>query len=597
MATEEKKGFKAGGSFLVEQHPYSEVFTPEDLTEEDYQIADSVSEFIDGEVMPAVPAMEHGDHQLTVQILKKAGELGFLAAEIPEKYDGLELSKATTALVAERLAKTGGFIVTYGSHIGIGTMPITYFGTEAQKAKYLPVLASGEMIAAYALTERSSGSDALNARTKAVLSEDGKHYILNGEKMWITNAGFADLFIVFAKIDGKKFTAFIVETAYEGVSVGVEEKKMGIKSSSTRAVILEDAKVPVENLLGEIGKGHKIAFNILNIGRFKLGAGVIGGAKYGIELATKYANERKAFGKSIGDFGLIKGKIGEMAVQTFAGESMIYRIAGLIDTILEEVSWEEEKAGETILKGVEEYAIECAMSKVFCSEVLDYVADEAMQIHGGFGYSQEYEVERMYRDSRINRIFEGTSEINRMLIVDMLLKRSMKGTIPLMEKVQSLMQELMGMPSFSFDEDSDIFANEAKVVENAKKLCMFVSGVGFQKFLDKLGEQQELLGMAADMLTLTFVMESMLLRTRKKIAKDGEKAAELMIMATKVFIHDSIEKIATFTRTGLGVIEQGDTLLTLMAAARRLSKHDPVNVVAYRRTIADAALKKENYPF
>jgi len=597
MTIEEKSNIRAGGSFLVEQHPYNEVFTPEDLTEEDFQMAESVGEYIEGEVMPAIPAMEDGDHQKTVEILKKAGELGFLAAEIPEKYDGLELSKATTALIAERLAKTGGFTVTYGSHIGIGTMPITYFGTEEQKAKYLPKLGTGELIAAYALTERSSGSDALNARTKAVLNAEGTHYILNGEKMWITNAGFADVFIVFAKIDGEHFTAFIVEKEFEGVSVGREEKKMGIKSSSTRAVILEDAKVPKENLLGEIGKGHKIAFNILNIGRFKLGAAVIGGAKYGIELASEYAKERKAFGQSIGEFGIIKGKLGEMVVQTFAGETMAYRIAGLIDTILEEVSWDEEDAGATILKGVEEYAIECAMSKVFGSEVLDYVADEALQIHGGFGYSKEYPVEQMYRDSRINRIFEGTNEINRMLIVDMLLKRAMKGAIPLMDKVQSLMGELMGMPSFNMDEDMDIFANERKVVENAKKLCMFLSGVGFQKYLDKLADQQELLAMSADMLTQTFVMESMLLRTQKKIENDGEEAANLMILATKVFIHDAIEKLATMARTGLGVIEEGDTLLTMMAAARRLSKHDPINVVQYRRTLADAALAKGGYPF
>ncbi|PIE01838.1 MAG: acyl-CoA dehydrogenase [Acidobacteria bacterium] len=597
MAVEENAKKHAGGSFLVEKHPYMEIHTPEDLTEEDHLMAESVSEFVEGEILPRIAEMEDGDHDITVQLLKKAGELGFLAAEIPEKYDGLELSKSTTALISEKLAKTGGFVVSYGSHIGIGTMPITYFGTHAQKAKYLPPLSTGEILAAYALTERSSGSDALNAKTKAVLSEDGKNYILNGEKMWITNAGFADLFIVFAKIDGEKFTGFIVERNFPGVSVGKEEKKMGIKSSSTRAVILEGAVVPVENVLGEIGKGHKIAFNILNIGRFKLGSGAIGGAKLGVELAAKYAVDRKAFGKSISEFGIIKGKLGDMVIQTFAGESMNYRIAGLIDNILKEVSWDEDNAGETILKGVEEYAIECAMSKVFCSEALDFVADEALQVHGGFGYSKEYDVERMYRDSRINRIFEGTNEINRMLIVDMLLKRAMKGKLPLMEKVQGLMTELMGMPSFNFDEDMDLFANEKKVVENAKKLCMFVAGVGFQKFLDKLASQQELLAMAADMLTLTFVMESALFRTMKKIEKDGEEAARLMTLATKVFVHDSIEKISTLARTGLGVVEEGDALLTMMAAARRLSKHDPVNVVAYRRELAEAALKAEGYPF
>jgi alkylation response protein AidB-like acyl-CoA dehydrogenase len=596
MSTQEKT-FRAGGSFLVEDHDLIDVVTPEDLTEEDLAMADSVTEFIDGEVMPKLPEMEKGDHDVTVACLKKAGELGFLAAEIPEKYDGLELSKVTTALIAERLAKTGGFIVTYGSHIGIGTMPITYFGNEEQKQRYLPRLATGEIIAAYALTERSSGSDALNAKTKAVLSEDGKHYILNGEKMWITNAGFADLFIVFAKIDGEHFTAFIVEKDFPGVSVGAEEKKMGIKSSSTRAVVLEDAMIPVENLLGERGKGHKIAFGILNIGRFKLGAGVIGGAKEGIKLAAEYAKERKAFGKTISEFGIIKGKLGEMAIQTFAGESMVYRTAGLIDAILEDVSWDNDNAGEVTLKGVEEYAIECAMAKVFGSEVLDFVADEALQIHGGFGYSAEYEVERMYRDSRINRIFEGTNEINRMLIVDMLIKRAMTGKIPLMQKVQSLMGELMGMPSFDMDEEMELFANERKMVTNAKKLCMFVAGAGFQKFLDKLAQQQELLAMAADMLILAFVMESMMLRTLKVVSVKGEAQADLMIKATKVFLHDAMEQLATLAKTGLGVIEEGDTLLTMMAAVRRLTKHDAVNVVAFRRDIADAVLAKGDYIF
>lgn len=595
MTEQERKEFLAGGSFLTSEHRAKDVFTPEEFTDEHRMMADSVDQFAEGVVLPLTDKLEKTDNETIVDCMKQAGELGLLCAEVPQSYGGMEVSKAVSCLMAERLAKTGGFVVSIGAHTGIGTMPITYFGTQEQKAKYLPKLASGELLAAYALTETSSGSDALNARTKAVLSEDGQHWVLNGNKMWITNAGFADIFIVFAKIDGKEFSAFIVERGYAGVSVGAEERKLGIKSSSTRMLILEDVHVPVENLLGERGKGHKIAFNILNIGRFKLGAGTTGGAKETLAIATQYAKDRKAFGQSIAEFGMIQHKLGEMAIRTFASESMLYRTAGLIDRILEGVKFSDEGGEERILKGIEEYAIECAMVKVFSSEVLDYVADEAVQVLGGYGYSKEYPVERIYRDSRINRIFEGTNEINRMLIIDMLIKRAMKGEIPLLEQAQALMGELMGPPSFDFDEDFEVLSQEAKMIANAKKVFMFVAGAGFQKYLDKLANQQELLGLAADVLTETFTMESMLIRTRKEIARHGEEAAADMVLATQVYCHDGMERIQTWARTGLAAIEEGDVLMTMMAAVRRLLKHPNINTIHMRRQIAKKVIDKGGY--
>lgn len=594
--TEHEKKIIVGGSFLIETHDLASVFTPEQFSEEDHMLAETARSFVEGEILPNIKKLEEGRNEDMVAILKKAGELGLLSIEVPEAYGGMALSKTTSMLIIENLVRLAGFAVSHGAHTGIGTMPITYFGNEAQKAKYLPKLASGEWLAAYALTETSSGSDALNARTKAVLSEDGNHYILNGSKMWITNAGFADVFVVFAKIDGKDFTAFIVERDFEGLSVGAEEKKLGIKASSTRMLNLEDVKVPVENLLGVRGEGHKIAFNILNIGRFKLGGACVGGSKIGLQVCVDYSKERRAFGKSISEFGLIQEKLAEMAIKTFAQESMVYRTAGLIDHILEGVHFGEEGAEEAILRGVREYAIECAMNKVFCSEAMDWIADQAVQIFGGYGYSQEYEVERFYRDSRINRIFEGTNEINRMLIVDMLLKKAMNGELPLLAKAQSLMGELMGMPSFDAEQDMSLLANEKKVVENAKKISLFLSAAGVQKYMEKLSEQQELLAKAADLLTETFAMETMLLRTMKKIEAEGEEAAGFMIKATKVYIHEAMERMGVLARLGLGAMEEGDTLLTMMAALRRLVKQAPLNTIALRREIAQEVLAIGGYP-
>ena len=594
--SEQEKRIVAGGSFLIETHALDEVFTPEQFTEEDRMLAETARSFVLGEIVPNIKKLEEGHNEDMVAMLKKAGELGLLSIEVPEAYGGMALSKTTSMLIIENLVQLAGFAVSHGAHTGIGTMPITYFGNEVQKAKYLPKLATGEWLAAYALTETSSGSDAMNARTKAVLSEDGKHYILNGSKMWITNAGFADVFIVFAKIDGEDFSAFIVERGFEGLSVGAEEKKMGIKASSTRLVNLEDVKVPVENLLGERGEGHKIAFNILNIGRFKLGGACVGGSKLGLAVCTKYAQERRAFGKSISDFGLIQEKLAEMAIKTFAQESMVYRTAGLIDQIIGGVEFGEPGAEETILRGIREYAIECAMSKVYCSEAMDWVADQAVQIFGGYGYSREYEVERFYRDSRINRIFEGTNEINRMLTVDMLLKRAMKGELPLLAEAQKLMIELMGMPSFGGEEDFDLFSNERKVVANAKKIALFLASAGVQKYMDQLADQQELLAKAADLLTETFVMETVLLRTMKQVEAVGEEGAAFMIKAARVHIYDALERMGVIARSGLGALEEGDALLTMMAALRRLVKQAPLNTVALRREIAAEVLQAGGYP-
>ncbi len=594
--TKAQKDYKLGGSFLVEDHELAAVFTPEEFTEDDHMMVQATDEFMEGEVVPKIKQLAMGKNEDMVALLKQAGELGLLSGEIPEEYGGMELKKGLVTLLSEKIVKDAGFAVSAGAHTGIGTMPITYFGTKEQKDRYLPRLSTGELLAAYALTETSSGSDALNARTKAVLSEDGKHYILNGSKMWITNAGFADIFIVFAKIDGKDFTAFIVERAFDGVSVGAEEKKMGIKSSSTRLVVLEDVKVPVENLLGKRGEGHKIAFNILNIGRFKLGGSCVGTSKLALEKSTQYAIDRKAFGRSITEFGLMQHKLANVAVQTFAQESISYRTAGLIDAILDGVTFGQEGAEEAILKGIREYAIECALVKFWCTDSLDYVVDEAVQIHGGYGFSQEYDVERYYRDSRINRIFEGTNEINRLLSVDMLLKKAMKGELPILQKVQSLMGEILGLPSFDMDEDTSFMADEKKLVENAKKVTLFLSGVGVQKFMEKLENEQELLAMAADLLALTFVMESMLLRTLKQAERGGEASAQLMGKMVTVFFHDAMEQIATIGKTGLAAIEEGDNLLTMMAAMRRLTKHKPVNTIKLRREIAAEVIKAQGYP-
>lgn len=587
-----KLGMKGGG-FLVEEVSPSDVFTPEDFSEEQKMIAQTVEEFMINDVLPQKERIEKKDFSATIELLKKAADLGLCGVEIPEKYSGLGLDKVSAMLVAEKMTKYGSFAVSYGGHTGIGSLPIVYFGTEEQKKKYLPKFVSSELLSSYALTEANSGSDALAARTTAVLSPDGKEYILNGTKMWITNAGFADIFITFAKIDGDKFSCFIVEKGFPGVSTGAEERKMGINGSSTRTLILEDARVPAENLLGEIGKGHKIAFNILNIGRFKLGAACLGGAKNCIDVAVKYANERHQFGKPIGSFGAIKHKLGEMATRAFVGDSMVYRTAGLLDGALARVDLEDPKQA---LKAMEEYAVECAAIKVMGSEFLDYIVDEAVQIFGGYGYSQEYPVEMPYRDARINRIFEGTNEINRLLILGMLLKRTMKGELPLMAAAQKLQDEVLGFAAP--DEETDVLLDrERRAVRNIKKIGLLAAGLALQKYMTAIEEEQEIMSMLSDIVMEAWAAESALLRTLKMADSIGKDKAQFYVLMTQLYINDAIGRVEERAKNVMAAISDGDMLRTNLAALKRFLKFPPLNTIEIRRKIADKMLESNSYPF
>jgi len=587
-----KLGMKGGG-FLVEEVSPSDVFTPEDFSEEQKMIAQTVEEFMTNDVLPQKERMEKKDLSATIELLKKAADLGLCGVEVPEKYSGLGLDKVSAMLVAEKMTKYGSFAVSYGGHTGIGSLPIVYFGTEEQKKKYLPKLVSSELLSSYALTEANSGSDALAARTTAVLSADGKEYILNGTKMWITNAGFADIFITFAKIDGDKFSCFIVEKGFPGVSTGAEERKMGINGSSTRTVILEDARVPAENLLGEIGKGHKIAFNILNIGRFKLGAACLGGARNCIDAAVKYANERHQFGKSIGSFGAIKHKLGEMATRAFVGESMVYRTAGLLDGALARVDLEDPKQA---LKAMEEYAVECAAIKVMGSEFLDYIVDEAVQIFGGYGYSREYPVEMAYRDARINRIFEGTNEINRLLILGMLLKRTMKGELPLMAAAQKLQDEVLAL-AVPEEESGELLARERRAVRNIKKIGLLAAGLALQKYMTAIEEEQEIMSMLSDIVMEAWAAESALLRTLKMAESTGQDKAQFYVLMTQLYINDAIGRVEERAKNVMAAISEGDMLRTNLAALKRFLKFPPLNTIEIRRKIADKMLESNTYPF
>jgi butyryl-CoA dehydrogenase len=584
----------AGASFLLEERATTEVFTPEDFTDQHQLIAQTAEDFAINEILPNVDKMEHKDFSVTRDLLKKAGELGLSSVDIPEAYGGMEMDKVTSAIIGDHIAKYAGFATTWGGHTGIGTLPIIYFGTEDQKKKYLPRLASGEIVGAYALSEASSGSDALNCRARAELSKDGKHYILNGEKMWITNAGFADLFTVFAKIDGEKFTAFLVEKTFPGFSVGAEEHKMGIRGSSTCAIILNDCKVPVENLLGEIGKGHVIAFNILNVGRFKLGAMCVGGARVSIENAIAYAKQRKAFGKVIADFGMVREKLANMAVGIYVGESMVYRTVGMMDVALSEVDKSAADSIQQIRKAIEEYAVECSIIKVWGSEMVDYVVDETVQIYGGYGFVEEYPAERAYRDARINRIFEGTNEINRLIITGFLLKRAMSGQLALMPAIKKLMDEVMSGPSMG-DEIEGALADERKVVANAKKLALFAAGAATQKYMQAIQDQQEIMGAIADMVIETYAMESAVLRAQKLVEGNGEAASSLPIAMTQVYISQAMEKIEAAARKVLAAVADGDMLRTQMAILRRLAKYEPFNTVAARQKIAQRVIEAGKY--
>lgn len=582
-----------GGSFIIEDPDFQSIVTPDDLTEEQRMIAETTRDFVEGEVLPHDEELEKLNYDLTVKLLKKAGELGLLGADVPEAFDGLGLDKVSSTLISEKLSKASSFALSIGAHVGIGTLPIVYFGTPEQKRKYLPDLASGAKIAAYCLTEPSSGSDALGAKTTATLTPDGKHYVLNGAKQFITNAGFADVFIVYAKVDGKDFSTFIVEKTMEGVSCGPEEKKMGIKGSSTRPLILEDVKVPVENLLWEVGKGHLIAFNILNIGRFKLAVGCLGGSKEALELAAKYANERTQFGKPISSFPLIGKKLAEMNIRSFVLESMVYRTAGLFDAGLSDIDHNSPEAGVQSAKAIAEYALECSINKVFGSEALDFVADEGVQIHGGYGFIQEYKVERIYRDSRINRIFEGTNEINRLLIPGTLIKRALKGELPLMQKAQALQAELLQpIPAQLFD---GTLEEETHLVSMAKKIFLMAGGVAVQKYQMKLEQEQEVLSHLADMMIQIYAMESAMLRTKKLIVKQGEDKSANAIEMTTVFVHEAFDAIEAFAKEALSAMESGDTLRTQLSVLKKLTRRTAVNTVQLKRQIAARVIESEKY--
>jgi alkylation response protein AidB-like acyl-CoA dehydrogenase len=584
----------AGGNFLLEQAKPDEVFTPEDFNDQHKLIGQTAEEFAINEVVPNADRLENKEWNVSRELLRKAGELGLTSVDIPEEYGGLEMDKVSSAVIADRIARSGSFTVSFGGHAGIGTLPIVYFGTEEQKKKYLPKLASGELIGAYALSESSSGSDAMNARTKAVLSPDGKHYILNGEKMWITNANFADLFIVFAKIDGEKFSAFIIEKDFPGFSVGPEEHKMGIRGSSTAPLILNDCKVPVENLLGEIGKGHIIAFNILNIGRFKLGAHSVGGARSAVSTAIKWAKERKAFGKTISDFGLIREKIAQMAVGVFVGEAMVYRTVGMMDVALGEIDKNAADAAKQIRNSIEEYAVECSILKVWGSEMLDKTVDEQVQIYGGYGFVEEYPAERAYRDSRVNRIFEGTNEINRLIITGWLMKRAMSGQIALLPAIKKLMDEIMSGPTMG-EELEGALAEERKIVANAKKIALFTAGAASQKYMQKMIDHQEVMGAIADIVIETFAMDSALVRAQKMIASQGEAAAKIAVAMTQVYIAGAMATIEAAAKKIIADVAEGDMLRTQSAILRRLVKYDPINVVALQEQIAARTLEAGKY--
>jgi len=581
-----------GGSFLIEERAPDEVFTPEDFSEQHQLIAQTAEEFANKEIVPNIEKMEHKDFAVNRELLRKAGELGLSGVDVPEQYGGMQMDKVTSAIIADRLAKYGGFSTTWGAHTCIGTLPIVYFGTEEQKKKYLPGLASGQTVGAYALSESSSGSDALNCRTQAKLSPDGKHYILNGEKMWITNAGFADLFIVFAKADGDKFTAFIIERGFPGFSVGAEEHKMGIRGSSTCPLILNDCRVPVGNVLGEIGKGHHIAFNVLNVGRFKLGAGCVGSARTGIEGAIAYAKQRKAFGKVIADFGLIREKLANMAAGIFTGEAMAYRTVGMMDNAIAQLGEAHEDMAQ-VRKVIDEYAVECSILKIWGSEFIDYVVDESVQIYGGYGFVEEYPAERNYRDVRVNRIFEGTNEINRLLITGFLLKRAMSGQLPLMSAIKKLMDEVLS--GTTEDTDDGPLAQERKLVATAKKVGLFAAGIATQRYMQAIQDQQEIMGAIANMTIETYAMESAVLRAQKLVMKNGEAGSAHAIAMTRVYMSGAMDKIESSAKMVVAACSDGDMLRSQLAILRRLGKYEPFNTVALRQAIAQKVIEAGKY--
>ena len=579
-----------GGGFLLATPPAA--FSPEDFSDEQRQVQATVKRFLDEEILPRVGEMEAKDADLQRKLMRQAGELGLLGILVPEAYDGLEMDLTSQLIVAEEMGRYASFSVTYGAHAGIGTLPLVFFGTDEQKRRYLPDLVAANRLAAYCLSEPQAGSDALASRTRADLTADGKHYVLSGQKMWISNGAWADLYTVFAKVDGEKFTAFLVERETEGVQPGAEEHKMGIRGSSTTALYLDNVKVPAENLLGEIGRGHIIAFNILNLGRLKLASSCVGGAKEVLVDVVRYAKERKAFGTAIANFGAIREKLAESAIRTWAAESMTYRTGGLIDARLEGLSWGAADAPKTVLKAIEEYAPECALCKVFSTEALDFVVDEGVQIHGGYGFHQDYAVERAYRDSRINRIFEGTNEINRLLSVSMLLKRAGQGRLDLMSAVTELIARLSSGEVETRTDNGGPLAGERIVVERMRKIALLGAGVAFQRFSTELEKQQEIVGALADILVGLYALESCVLRADKLAARGkGEAAIEM----TRAFAVDALAHAGDRAATALAASVEGPKLDQYWGALRRLTRVAPVNTVALRRSIAERVIAAEKY--
>lgn len=583
-----------GGEWIIKEVKAEDVFIPEDFNEEQIMVRDMCSQFLDTEVLPVADRMDKLEPGLMPGLLEKAGEQGLLGVSVPEQYGGMGKDFITSTIVAEYLGGGYSFSVANAAHTGIGTLPILYFGTEAQRAKYIPKLASGEFKGSYGLTEPNSGSDALSAKTTAKLSADGKHYILNGQKCWITNGGFADVYTVFAKIDGEQFTAFIVERGMEGFTLGPEEHKMGIKGSSTVQLYFQDCKVPVENVLGEIGRGHIIAFNILNIGRLKLGAATIGGARRATTTTIQYAKAREQFKLPIVKFGAIRHKLAEMAIRLWVGESALYRVAKNIDEKEHELLSAGKDLSAALLGGAEEYAIECAILKVFGSEVLDYVVDEGVQVHGGNGYSDEYEISKAYRDSRINRIYEGTNEINRLLTVDMVLKRAMKGQLDLMGPAMGVQKELMSIPDFG-SEDEAPFAKEKKAIANFKKCILMVAGAAVQKLMMTLSKEQEILMNIADMSIVTYHAESALLRLEKLSKTKSEAELAVQTAIVKTYIYDAADAINKAGKDALNSFAEGDELRMMHIGLKRFTKVDPFNTKEARRTICAQLVADDGY--
>ncbi|RKQ50747.1 alkylation response protein AidB-like acyl-CoA dehydrogenase [Roseivirga pacifica] len=595
---EDKKSIK-GGEFIVRETEANEVFIPEEFSEEQKMMAQACQDFIDTEITPKVEEIDSmKDPELVPSIFKKAGDLGLLGISVPENYNGMGMSFNTGMLIADIIGAAGSFSTTYGAHTGIGTLPILYYGNEEQKQKYLPKLAIGEWAACYCLTEPDAGSDANSGKTKAVLSEDGSHYKITGQKMWISNAGFADIFIVFAKIeDDKNLTAFIVEKGFGGITMNDEEKKLGIKGSSTRQVFFNDCEVPAENMLSERGNGFKIAVNILNIGRVKLGAGVLGGCRTTISHATNYANERKQFGVSISSFGAIKGKLAEMAAKTYVAESLCYRAGQNIEDKINDLVADGMDDAKAKLKGVEQFAIECAIAKIHGSEALDYVVDQGVQIYGGMGYSADAPMERAYRDARIARIYEGTNEINRMLMVGMLLKRAMKGEIDIYGPAMDVSKELTSVPTFSTIDKSVLFAGEKEVIKNLKKVFLMVGGKAAMALQDKIEDEQEVMMNLADILIEVYACESAMLRTEKLVSQKGEEACADHIAMTHIYMAGAIDKIIAAAKEAIGSFTKGDEQKVMLMGLKRFTKMDLVNVKELRRQVADTMIAKGKYPY